>query len=130
MNENVRLFYCNREKDLANFISGEDGLIYCNDLNKLMKAVGHKHIASEWRLFIDSNRTSLKGVLLHNGNDLPFTPVAYASHLKECYEVMKMLLLKINYHAHCWSIRLDFKVIAILLGLQTGYMKYCCFLCY
>ena len=43
---------------------------------------------------------------------------------------MKMLLLKINYHAHCWSICSDFKAIAILLGLQTGFKKYCCFLCY
>ena len=49
------------------FFFDEDGLIYCNDVNTLMKAVGHKHIASEWRLFIDSNKTSLKGVLFHNG---------------------------------------------------------------
>ena len=48
-----------------------------------MKAVGHKHIASEWRLFIDSNKTGLKGVLLHNGNKFPFIPVASASHLNE-----------------------------------------------
>ena len=32
--------------------------------------------------------------------------------------------------AHCWSICWDFEVIAILLGLQTGYTKYFCFLCY
>ena len=69
-----------------------------------MKAVGHKHIASEWRLFIDSNKTSLKGDFLHSGNEFPSIPVAYASHSKECYKVMKMLLLKINYHAHCYSI--------------------------
>lgn len=43
---------------------------------------------------------------------------------------MKMLLLIINHHAPCWSICSDFNVIAILLGLQTGYTKYCCFLCY
>ena len=130
MNENVRISYCNREKDLAKYYSDEGGLIYCNDLNKLMKAVGHEHIASEWRLFIDSNKSSLKGILLHNGNEFPSIPVGYASHLKKCYEGMKMLLLKINYHALCWSICSDFKVIAILLGLQTGYTKYCCFLCY
>ena len=79
----------------------------------------HKHIASEWRLFINSNKTSLKGVLLHNGNEFPSIPVAYASHLKECYEFMKILFLKINYYAHCWSICSNFKVIAILLELQT-----------
>ena len=130
LNENVRIFYRNRKEDLIKFFSDEDSLIYCNDVNKLIKAVGHKHIASEWRLFIGSNKISLKEVLLHNGNEFPSISVAYASHLKECYEVMKMLLLKINYHAHCSSICLDFEVIAILLGLQTGYTKYCCFLCY
>ena len=96
---------------LAFFFSGEDGLIYSNNVKKLMKAVGHKHIASEWRLFIDSNKTILKGVLLHNGNEFPSITVVYTSHLIECYKVMKMLLLKINYHAHIWSICSDFKVI-------------------
>ena len=79
-----------------------------------MKAVGHKHIAREWRLFIDANETSLKGVLLHNGNEFPSIPVAYASHLKECHEVMKVLFLKINFDAYCWSICSDFNVIAVV----------------
>ena len=84
LNENVRIPYRNREKDVENLFSKEDGLIYCNNINKLMKAVGHKHIASEWRLFIDLNKNSLKGVFMHNGNEFPFMPVAYALHLKEC----------------------------------------------
>ena len=126
----MRIPYRNREKALTEFFSNEDGLIYCNDVNKLIKAVGHKHIASEWRLFVDLNKTSLKGVLLHNGNEFPSISVAYALYLREWYEVMKLLILKINYHAHCWLICLDLKVIAILLWLQTGYAKYFCFLCY
>ena len=107
----MRISCRNREKDLFKFLSDEDGLIYCKDVNKLMKVVGRKHIANEWRLCIDSNKTSLKGVLPHNGNKFPSIPVAYASHLKEFYEVMKMLLLKINYHAHCWSICSDFNLL-------------------
>ena len=103
MNENVRIFYRNREKDLNKFFSNEDGLIYCNDVNKLIKAVGDNHIANGWRLFIDSNKTSLKGVLMYSVDKFPSIPVAYVSHLKDCYEIIKMLLLKINYHAHCWS---------------------------
>ena len=78
-------------------------------------------------MFIDSNKTSPKGVLLHNGNEFSSISVAYASHLKECYEVVKMLLLEINYPADCWSICSAFKVIAILLLLQAEYTKYCCF---
>ena len=56
----MRISYHNREKDLAKFFSDKDGLIYCNDVNKLMKAVGQKHLASESRLFTDSNKASLK----------------------------------------------------------------------
>ena len=55
-----------------------------------MKAIGHKHIASEWCLFIDSNKTSPTGVLLHNANEFSSILVAYASRLKECYEIMKI----------------------------------------
>ena len=62
--------------------------------------------------------TSLKEVLLYNGNQFPSIPV------------LKILLLKINYHAHCRSICSDFEVIAILLALQTEYTKYCFFFCY
>ena len=47
-----------------------------------MKTVGHMHIASEGRLFIDSNKTSLKRALLHNSNEFPSIPVTYASHLR------------------------------------------------
>ena len=80
----MRILYRNHEKDMAKFSSDKDGFIYCNDVNKLMKAVGCKHIPSKWRLFIDSNKTSLKEVLLHNSNEFPSIPVAYASHSKEC----------------------------------------------
>ena len=83
LNENVRLSYCNREKDLAKFLCDKDGFIYCIDVNKLMKAVGHKYIASEWRLFLDSNKTTLEGVLLQNDNEFPSIAVVYASHLRK-----------------------------------------------
>ena len=36
---------------------------------------------------------------------------------------------KIEHQKFKWSICADFKVIAILLGLQAGYTKFCCFLC-
>ena len=44
----MRIYNRNRDKDLAKLFTDEDaGLIYCNDVNELMKAVGYKHIASE-----------------------------------------------------------------------------------
>jgi len=42
---------------------------------------------------------------------------------------MKLLLNAIKYKNHQWQICGDLKVIAILLGMQQGYTKYCCFLC-
>lgn len=121
--------YRNREKDLTPFFSSQDSLIYCNDVDGLMKAIGHEYQPENWRLFIDSNKYSLKAVLLHNGNEYPSIPVAHATNMKECYDAMKLLLDKIDYELHKWFICGDFKVIGILLGLQSGYTKHCCFLC-
>ena len=42
---------------------------------------------------------------------------------------MQLFLDKIDYTLHKWVICGDFKVIGILLGLQSGYTKYCYFLC-
>src|ERR1043165_8429011 len=41
----------------------------------------------------------------------------------------QLLLDSINYNGHQWVICGDLKVIAILLGMQLGYTKFCCFLC-
>jgi hypothetical protein len=49
--------------------------------------------------------------------------------MKETYENMKNLLDKINYNKHCWNVCSDLKIVAILLGMQLGYTKYCCFIC-
>ena len=39
-----------------------------------------------------------------------------------------MVLSKIQYEKYKWHVCGDLKVIGILLGLQMGYTKYCCFL--
>jgi hypothetical protein len=56
-----------------------------------MAALGQDHKTDEWRLFGDSSQRSLKAVLIHNGNNHPATPIAYAVHMKETYENMKNL---------------------------------------
>ena len=71
----------------------------------------------------------MKAVLLHNGNEYLSIPVAHATNMKECYDVIQLLFDKIDYKLHKWFICGGFKVIGILLGLQSGYAKYCCFLC-
>ena len=68
-------------------------------------------------------------MLLHNGNKFPSVPLAYATNMKETYEYLKILLEKIQYFKYCKTICCDLKVIALLMGLQLGYTKFCCFLC-
>jgi hypothetical protein len=63
-------FYRNREKDLLQYFTQEESLIYCNDIPNLINMLGIEYKTDEWRLFIDSSKRSLKGVLLHNGNRL------------------------------------------------------------
>jgi hypothetical protein len=93
-----------------------------------MEALGHQHNTLERRLFIDSSKVSLKAALLHNGNKYLSVPLPHAVNMKESYENTKLLLEKIHYEKYKWNICGDLKVIALLLGLQLGYTKYCCFL--
>jgi hypothetical protein len=88
-----------------------------------------RHSPEQWRLFIDASKTSLKAVLLHNGNKLPSIPVTYAPSTKETYSTMNNILVETDYKKYQWDVCGDFKVIAIFLGLQAGYTKYSCFPC-
>jgi hypothetical protein len=83
----------------------------------------------DWKLFIDSLKGSLKAVLLHNGNAFPLISVGHAAPMKETYDNLKQPLRCINYNHHARSFCGDLKVVALLLGLQSGYTKYFCFLC-
>ena len=49
--------------------------------------------------------------------------------MKETYENVKQLLSDIKHDDHKWKICCDLKMVAIMLGFQTGYTKYMCFLC-
>ena len=83
----------------------------------------------DWRLFIDSSKRSLKCVLLHNGNRFASIPIAHSTKLKEEYDNIKTLLQRTCYEEHQWSICVDLKMMNFLLGQQTGYTKYPCFMC-
>jgi len=107
----------------------EVGVMLCNDVCSVMEVLDHEYNPDQWCLFIDSSEVSLKVVLLHNGNRFPSVPSAYAANMKESYESMKLLLGKIKYDKFKWMLCVDFKVVALLLGMQLGYTKYCCFLC-
>jgi len=94
-----------------------------------MEVLGHEYNPDQWRLFIDSSKVSLKLVLLQNGNRFPSISLAHAANMKESYESMKLLLGKSKYGEFNWTLCGDLKVVALLLGMQLGYTKYCCFLC-
>jgi len=110
------------------FFSLEYGVMLCNDVCSVMEVLGHEYNPDQWRLFIDSSEVSLKVVLLHNGNKFLSIPLAHAANMKGSYESMKLLLGKIKYDKFKWMLRGDFKVVALLFGIQLGYTKYCCFL--
>ena len=80
-------------------------------------------------MFIDSSTTSLKTTLSQNGNKFFFVPLAYAIEIKENYQNMEILLDLLNYGKYHWHICADLKVVAIILGMLTGYTKYHCSLC-
>jgi len=95
----------------------------------LWNFVDNEFNPDRWRLFINSSKVSLKVVLLHNGNRFPSVPLAHATNMKENYESLELLLGKIKYEEFKWKLCGDLKVVALLLGIQLGYTKYCCFLC-
>ena len=124
-------FYRTRDSEFLPFFSEEDGLVFCCDIPGLLNKLGLKEYnPDQWRLFIDSSKYSLKVVLLHNGNVLGSIPVAHSTKLKETYEAVKLVLLKIKYDEHFWQICVDLKMVNFLLGQQGGFTKYPCFICH
>lgn len=107
----------------------EKKLVYCNDVNGLLKSFGLIHDSQQWRLFIDGSVKSLKVCLLHNGNQYPSVPLAYATKMKESYPNLVKILQKINYNEHQWQICADLKIVGLLMGLKSGFAKHQCFLC-
>ena len=63
-------------------------------------------------------------VLLHNGNKIPYVPLAHAANMKESYESMKLLLGKIKYDEFKWKLCGDIKVVALLLGMLLGHTRF------
>ena len=118
-----------RRKDFIQYFSKEGNTVVCKNVVELMASLGISYEPDKWRLFVDLSKVSLKAVLLYNGNVLPVIPLANAFYTKETYENLKQLLNCLHFRNHIWQIRGDLKITALLVGLQTGYTKYCFFLC-
>ena len=129
VDEDVRITsFRKRSSRLTSFFATVNHLCYCSDIDGLFSGFNLKHEPDQWRLFIDSSKLSLKAVLLHNGNTYPSVPVGHSVHMNESYENMVILLNALNYDKYQWSICGDLKVIGLLLGMQGGFTKFCCFL--
>ena len=118
-----------RNQSLARYYASAENICYGKDVEGLMTELGCEDNPAHWRLFIDSSKTSLKAVLLHNGNIKPSIPVGYSILRKETYDTIKILLDILKYSKYNWKICSDLKVLSLLLGLQLGYTKHMCFLC-
>ena len=121
--------YRKRAQNLHVLFTLKDDLCFCNDIVGLFEQLEIPYDNTTWRLFLDASKESIKAVLLHNGNTLPSVPIAYSTTMKESYQNLKTILTSIQYEVHKWDVCADFKVIAMLTGLQPGYTKFCCFLC-
>ena len=99
----------------------EHSLVYCMDTQGLIEKLRTVYNPSYWRLFIDELKLSLKAVLLHKRNQFAFIPLTHSTCMKESYENMKILLSKLQYSAHTWKIYVDFNVLNMPLGQQSGY---------
>jgi len=62
--------YRKRQEELQQFFTTDQSkqMAYCQDINKLMAFMQISYESTEWRLFIDSSKQSLKAVLLHQTN--------------------------------------------------------------
>ena len=94
--------YRNRKKDLTTYFSSQDTLIYCNDVDGLMRVIVHEHQPENWRIFINSNKLCLKLYSCINRNEYPSIPVAHTTNMKDFYDFMQLLLEKMDYKLHKW----------------------------
>ena len=53
-------FFRNHQEEFQDFYSEENDFVYCNNICAVMDVLDHEHKTTEWRLFIDSSKTSLK----------------------------------------------------------------------
>ena len=86
-----------------------------------------EHSSGQCTSFTDSSHVSLKAVLLHNGKEVPSTPLFRAAHLKVTYENLHVWLQEINYEERQLKICVDLNATAMQTVLLGGYTKLCCF---
>ena len=108
------------------FIMKDDLCFVMTSLNYLSNWKYHMIIPTS---DLSDCKDSIKAVLLHNGNTLPYVPRTYIKTMEEPYENLRAVLTSIQYDDHNFHICADFKVVTMLVGLQLGNTRFCCSLC-
>ena len=86
------------------------------------------HITLKNGLFVHWSKYSFKAVKQHNGN-INLLTLLYRVHMKDTYENLVLLSKTMSYSKYGRKICGEIKVIGLLLGMQSGYTKFCCVLC-
>ena len=105
-----------REEEHLPFFINESPLVYCVDVKGWIEKLGTPYNPLDWRLFIDLSKASLKAVLLQNGNLFTSIPPAHSTQMKETYENIEVMLIKLKYDKHGWKVCVDIKVLNMLQG--------------
>ena len=91
------LLFRSSYQNLAGYYASAENICCCKDIVGLKSELGCEHNPADWKSFIDSSKTSLKAVLLHNGNIKPSILVGYSTLRKETYNTMKIILDLLKY---------------------------------
>ena len=59
-------YFRNRGHPLRDYFLADGDLVYADNIEKLMEKLNILYNCNDWRLFIDSSKSALKAVLLHN----------------------------------------------------------------
>ena len=113
-----------RNQNLSYYAIAND-ICYCTNVDGLTNDLGYEYNSAAWRLIIDSSKTSLKAVLLHNGNSKLFIPVGHRTLRKEAYSTIKVLLEQLNYLKYTWKICSDIKLYLFSCDCCWGISSIC-----
>lgn len=110
--------YRSRQTEFQKFytVDATNTFTHCTDIEGLVNQLGMAYASDDWRLFIDGSVSSLKAVLLFKTNNKPSIPLAYGTNMKETYETLGNILMKIKYEENKWKICCDLKVVNIIQG--------------
>jgi hypothetical protein len=78
--------------------------VCCKDVSGLIRWFGVDYNTFDWKMFIDSCQSSLKGVGLHNGSVFVSIPGAHSVHVRETYDSLMLVLNSVYYTASGWLV--------------------------